>query len=169
MLAQLLRYLRGAFAAPQPTLMIITGDSGSGRSRLLEEVTTRAMLEGMSVARVRAVDADRGEPHAVFLALAVGGLDQTPGLAAAPPGALATLCAYLPQWKERFPAASQLTGMPLRDAFAAMVRAVADERPVILAIDDANRLDPQSLADIPVLLRNTSGLPVIYLPRPRTA
>lgn len=162
-LAQVLRHLRGAIAAPHPTLLVVTGDSGSGRSRLLEEVTTRTMLEGVSIARMRALDADGSEPHAVLFGLAVGGLDQAPGLAAAPPGALATLGAHLPQWRERFPAASQLTGLPLRDAFAAILRAVADERPVILAIDDANRLDPQSLADIPVLLRNTPGLPVICI------
>ena len=160
LLAEVLRHLRAAIAAPHPTLTVIAGDAGSGRSRLLEEVTTRAMLEGASVARMRALDGDASEPHAVLLGLAVGGLEQAPGLAAAPPGALAALCAYLPQWKERFPAASQLTGLPLRDAFAAVVRAVADERPVILAIDDANRLDPKSLADIPMLLRNTPGLPV---------
>lgn len=159
-LARVLRHLRAAVAAPHPTLLVFTGDPGSGRSRLLEEVTARAMLDGVSVARMRALDADSSQAHAVLLGLAVGGLDHAPGLAAAPPGALAALGAYLPQWHERFPAVSQMTGLPLRDAFAAVVRAAADERPVLLAIDDANRLDPESLQDIPVLLRNTPGLPV---------
>jgi DNA-binding SARP family transcriptional activator len=159
-LARVLAHLRGAMAAPHPTLVIITGDPGSGRSRLLEEVTNRAMLEGVSVARMRALDADRGQAHALLLGLAVGGVDRAPGVAAAPTGALATLTALLPQWRERFPAASGMTGLPLRDAFAAVLRATADERPVLLAIDDANRLDFESLRDIPVLLRDTPGLPV---------
>ncbi len=147
-------------AAPHPTLLTISGDPGSGRSRLLKEVTTRAMLDGVSVARMRALDADVGRPHAVLFGLAVGGLDRAPGLAAAPSSALATLGAYLPQWRERFPAATKMTGLPLRDALAAVLRAVADERPVMLAIDDASRLDQESLKDIPALLRDTPSLPV---------
>jgi len=163
LLARMVGHLRSAMAAPHPTLLTISGDPGSGRSRLLEEVTDRARLEGASVVRMRALDADGNQPHAVLLGLAVGGLETASGVAAAPGGALATLATLFPQWRERFPAADRATALPLAEALVAVLRATADERPIVLVIDDAQRLDHESLRDIPVLLRGTPGLPVSCL------
>ncbi len=53
--------------------------------------------------------------------------------------------------------------LDLEAALAEVVRATAEERPLLLLIDDAHRLDAASLRLLPRLLRAVSDLPVLLL------
>jgi predicted ATPase len=95
------------------------------------------------------------------------------GLAAAPPSALATLAATLPDWADRFPGARSSEDMPLGRALAEAVRAAAAEQPVVLAVDDAQWVDHDSALALGSMLRDLGTVPLTlvlvtaqYPPRP---
>jgi DNA-binding SARP family transcriptional activator len=111
---------------------IVEGDSGTGKTRLAEELAARARLDGAVIAAVRAVEADERDAWSGVLGIVQGGLLDAPGSAAASPEALAQL-------RGRAPLAA-----PGR-AFSDMLRAVAEEQPVMVVVDDAHWLDRESL------------------------
>src|SRR5881628_3204529 len=102
-------------AKGQATVVVIEGDAGAGKTRLAEELAARARLDGAVVAAVRAVAADQGDPWSGVFGIARGGLLDAPGVAAAPPAALAQLRGTAP------------AGAPGR-ALAEVVQAVAYEQ-----------------------------------------
>ena len=146
--------------APRATLGVVEAHAGLGRTRLLEEVAERAALDGVSVVAARAVAADRGDPASGILALACGGLLDAPGIAGAPGSALAALAARIAEWAERFRGPAGAEGMSLSRGFVEVVRAAAAERPVLIAIDDAQWLDAESCGTIEVLLRDLARAPL---------
>jgi predicted ATPase len=98
------------------------------------------------------------------LALARGGLLDAPGVAAAPPAALAALAAELPGWAERF--ASQVRGVEphaLGRALGDVLQAVAEDGPVVVAVDDAHCLDVPSLKALAALTRDLAARPVLLV------
>lgn len=157
-LGRLLAGWRSVDSTPTPRLLTITGAQGTGRSRLLEELTARAVLEGATVASLRAVEADRLNADAAAIGLARHGLGVAPGIAAAPPAALATFLQRIPSWNDHLFAAHSSQPIPVRDAFEAIVHALAAERPLMLAIDDADRLHPEELRWLEAILRDAPGL-----------
>ncbi|MES1259700.1 MAG: ATP-binding protein, partial [Gemmatimonadota bacterium] len=159
----LLESERDGGSAPRAKLLVVSGPSGGGRTRLMEELAAREVVAGATVATMRAVEIDARDANAALLALSRSGLDAAPGSAAAPPGALGVLVARVPEWANRFPNVPAVDAMPLRDAFTAVLRATAEERPLLLAIDDADRLHAEELRWLPALLRDLAGLPVTLL------
>ena len=159
-LSQLLGCWQDAAGRPAPALMIVDGEAGMGKSRLADEVAARARLAGAAVTIARAVEGDVAEPWNGLLALAGRGLLEARGSGAAAPGALARLAEALPEWADRFPGARGAEGMNLGRAFAAVLRAAAEEQPVLLLVDDAQWLDRESLLAILASLRDLAGLPL---------
>ncbi len=142
---------------------IVEGDPGVGKTRLAEEVVARARLDGAAACSVRAVPSDAGEPWAGLYALARGGLAEAPGAGAAPPEALAAFAARAPEWADRFPGARGATPAAPATALLAVVRAVTEERPLVLFLDDAHWLDAASLGALAGLLRDLAGAPLFAL------
>lgn len=138
--------------------VLLIGDSGAGRSRMLEELVIRAELDGAAVALARAVPADRDIGEAVLATIARSGLATAAGVAAAAPEVHAVLRAHVPEWCERFPGtappAGGLAGDSLAHAVIEIVRAAADEQPVLVALDDAQWMDERSLAAVSAMLRD---------------
>jgi DNA-binding SARP family transcriptional activator len=160
---ELARLLEGAVRSARTgraSLLLLEGEAGIGKSRLLEEMLTLLRLEGTSVAAARAVEGDRVVPGSGVLALARGGLLDLPGITAAAPGALAALAALLPAWAERFPGATSAEPVPLPRALAEVVAAAAAEQPVVLALDDAQWVDPDSALGLGGVLRDLAAAPV---------
>ncbi len=173
-LHRLLDAAAAAFAARRSALLIVEGESGTGKTRLAEEVLARLRLDGATVAEARAVEGDRTEPWSGALVLARGGLVEAPGIGGAPAGALAAFAGSAPEWTERFPGAvGGATPLPPGRALSELVHAAAEEQPVVLAIDDAQWLDQESTAALIALLRDLAEAPVAlvlalapYPPRP---
>ena len=167
-LGSLIEHWRKPGVPAQARLLIISGAAGSGRSRVLDELVARAVMSGVTVAMMRAVDADANNPDAAVLGLVRAGLDSAPGVGGVPASALAVFTAQVPAWAERFRHATATTATTIRDAFAAVVTATAEERPLLLAIDDADRLNADELRWFAALLRTVGSAPVTLLLTART-
>lgn len=162
-LASVLEVLRESRDARRSAACLIEGQGGSGRTRLQEEVITRAALDGWHVVTARAVAADVGVAWSGVTGVAEGGLIALPGAVAAPPSAVAALAALSPRWAERFGASRDAPPLPPGDALAECLQAAADEAPVLLAVDDAHWLDPDSLAALLRAVRRAERLPLVVL------
>ena len=173
-LQRLLEAAAGSARAGRAVLLVLEGDAGMGKTRLLEELLTRLRLDGIPVAAARAVEADRAEPWSGVLALARGGLLEAPGVGAGPSAAVAAFAALLPEWEERFRgAASPATPLPLGRALAEALRAAVEEQPVVIAVDDAQWLDQDSALSLGAVIRDLAATPLTvilaiapYPPRP---
>jgi len=143
-------------------VVLIEGEPGEGKTRLLEELVDRARLEDATVASTRAVPSDAHAPWAGVVGLLSGGLAAAPGLAGASGAALATLNALAPDLETRLPGDSAAAIEPSQ-ALAAAVRAAASEQPVLLAWDDAQHLDRETAATLPQLARDIGGARVLVV------
>src|SRR2546427_2168389 len=124
---------------------------GTGKTRLAEELLGRARLDGAAVAAVRAVEADRDQPWSGVVGIARGGLLATPGVAGASPAALAEL-------RDQGAPAPGL-GRSLGEG----LRAVCEEQPVVVLVDDAQWLDRESLLTLVAVVRDLARQPLVML------
>jgi DNA-binding SARP family transcriptional activator len=161
-LERLLEALEACRTERRATACVLEADSGLGKSRLAEELLTRARLEGATVAAVRAVEADTEQSWSGALGLARGGLLDARGLAAASPSALGAFAAALPEWTDRFGAGTP-SEEPLGNALRDVLRVVAEEQPVVLLVDDAHWLDRDTLLALIAAVRDLSSLPLYVL------
>ena len=153
---------------------LLLGDSGIGKSTLVERLTTAAGLEGATVARVQCHEVEREIPYAMVSGL-ISQLVERPGSSATPPDALAELAQTIPAVRQRFPVLpppldSQGDAARIRftEAAHALMAAVAEEHPVILVIDDGHHADDVSLAVLHrvVRLADTQQILMLFLARP---
>jgi len=137
---------------------IIGGDSGTGKTRLAAELTGRARLSGAAVATFRAVEADLTSPGTGLVGLAGSGLLEGGGLAAASSRALGAFSEHIAEWADRFgvPAGDNL---PLEKAIVEVVRAIAEEQPVFLSVDDAQWIDRDTLTALIAAVRDLETSP----------
>jgi hypothetical protein len=85
-----------------------------------------------------------------------------PGISGASGAALATLGTLAPDLETRFASAAGSAVEPPQ-ALAAAVRAAASEQAVLLALDDAQDLDPETAAALPQLVRDIGGSRVLVV------
>jgi DNA-binding SARP family transcriptional activator len=141
-------------------VLVVEGDVGNGKSRLLEELTDRLRLHGGTVVLARAVEADRDDAYGGILALARGGLLEAPGIAGASPKALGAFARIIPEWEARYPGTGEEgEPLPLRRAAEELLRAAAEERPLVVVVDDAHWLDRESALVFGAALRGLDTLP----------
>jgi DNA-binding SARP family transcriptional activator len=163
-LARLVDAADAAHRERRAAALIIQGESGIGKTRLAEELLARLRLDGITVATMRAVEADLAEEWSGVLALARGGLLQAPGVAAASPGALSVFGSLIPEWADRFPGVRSDAGAVSRGrALSDVLRAATDEQALVLAVDDAQWLDQPSMLALLAALRDLAASPLILL------
>jgi DNA-binding SARP family transcriptional activator len=162
-LTQLMDLLQAGVSGSRAVLGMVEGEAGTGRSRLMDEVAARARLDGALVAAVRGVPADREDTHGGMFALARAGLLEGRGVPAAPAGAIATFAGRIAEWADRFPAVRDLAPMAPVPAFIDVLRACVEEQPVVLAVDDAQHFDDESMLAIGRALRDLSDRPLVVL------
>ena len=146
-------------------VVLVQGEPGEGKTRLIEELAARARLDDATVATARAVPADRERQWSAVTSLLAAGLADAPGLASAPSAALASLGTLDPDLDARFRGGRvgpPSLAMEVRDGFVAAVIAAA-ERPLLLVVDDAQWLDAASLASLPALARDCAPHCVLLL------
>jgi hypothetical protein len=155
------------------TVLLIEGDAGTGKTRLAEELLSRARLDGSVVVGVRAVPSDLDTPFSGLLALCRAGLIDVPGLVGAPAPALAALAESVGGWRERFAAEiGAARPAPLGSAFSDLLREAAEEQPLVAFVDDAEWLDRESALALTGAVRDLDRLPFALLlahaPHPRS-
>lgn len=143
--------------------LVVLGDLGSGKTRILEELLRIITLDGAVGSLFRAVEADRDRSGTGILGLAAAGLAEARGIAGASPAALASVAARLPEWSDRFPAVRGTEGLSLGDAFLAVVGAAAADAPLLLAVDDAHWCDRESLRTLVAALRDSDRHPLLVV------
>ncbi|HEU4829306.1 MAG TPA: AAA family ATPase, partial [Gemmatimonadales bacterium] len=153
---------------------LVVGESGIGKSTLVERLTTAAGLEGASVCRVQCYELEREIPYAAVGGLIRGLLDRA-GASAVSPETLAELARTVPEVRRRFPhipqaveSEGETARIRLAEAMHQLVSAVAEEHPLILVVDDHHLADDASLAVLHLIMRRSEGQPlmVILVARP---
>lgn len=152
-----------------PQTLLITGDPGTGKTRLLTESVERFALGGGAVVAVATpLESDRDAPWSTLRTLLRTGLPRAPGSAAADPGALAVLATLAP---ESLPGvASRVPGdhAEVAAALASLVRALGEEQPVALAVDEAHCADGASIEALGGAMMQLAGLPLLLVLSVRT-
>lgn len=153
----------------EPGHALILGDSGVGKTTLVEKLTTAAGLEGAAFSRVQCYDLEREIPYSTVSSLILGLLDR-PGVSATAPESLAELSRTVPEVRHRFPNIPTSSGsqgeaarIRLTEAFHEMLAMVAEEHPVILVVDDLHLADDVSLAVLHLMMRRARGQPIMVL------
>lgn len=147
-----------AAAAGRARIAAVLGDPGTGKSRLLDELAARVRLAGGAVVAARALSGDT--PESVWRAWLLGGLAQ-PELAGAAPEVLAGLARIDSDLAQRFPASRAATPVEAAQAIAAALLAVADQRPVMITLDDAQHAPAEALALLEGLAQRAGDRPAL--------
>ncbi|MBA2450320.1 MAG: AAA family ATPase [Chloroflexi bacterium] len=135
--------------------VLVAGEPGIGKTRLLEVAAARAARAGALVLRGGASDAEGMPPYLPFLeALGQHVRACTPEELGAQAGPLASILAtILPELTVRLGQLSASYRLPpeqarlrLYEAVATFLAAIAAERPLLLVLDDLHWADPASLA-----------------------
>ena len=141
---------RRAFQVVSDTLagatrtLAIVGGPGMGKTRLLSECLNVAALDGAHTVVVTPLESDHDAPWSTLRGLGRAGLANAPGSAATDPaalGVLATIAFDLPGPTPRVPADRGEVAAALTQLLAT----VAEERPLVLAVDDAHYADGATL------------------------
>lgn len=158
-----------------PRHFLVEGESGIGKSTLVERVAMAASLEGAVVARTQCYELERELPFATVSGLVKGLLDK-PGVASTDPAALAEVARVVPRLRERFPGLpapmdyhGELARLHFAEGIMAMLEAAMEEHPVVLVVDDFHLADEVSLMVLHLVLRRQERGPLMVLLTMRTS
>jgi len=158
-------------AAGGPAIVLVEGEAGIGKTRLLAQVLQDARGRGMQVAAGQAEELERTRPFGL-LAAAFGCARSAPDPRRA---AIAGLLAAQGTGEVGPITVTSDPGLRFRvvDAFTDLVEELALSGPVVLGLDDLQWADPSSLLTVGALARRLTGLPVGVIgclrPFPRAA
>jgi DNA-binding SARP family transcriptional activator len=156
-----------ALASPSATSgsrgLVIVGEPGMGKTRLLRECLQRFALDGGVCCSARPLEGDRDTPWSTLRMLMRSGLSGAPGLAGTDPDALSTLAALVPELAKRFTPTEPSDHAHVGAALAQCLDAVTEEQPVALAIDDAENADGCTLEALRVAALALDRKPFLLL------
>lgn len=146
--------------------ILIEGEAGVGKTRLVEEFLQWALAEGATVLRGRGYDPQTGLPYGPVVEALRGALP-APGLAGTDPEWLTEVTRLLPELRRRFPALPEPAApvdaagrWRLFEGVAQLVVALAAERPTVVFIDDVQWCDGETCALLHFFSRRFAPSPV---------
>jgi DNA-binding CsgD family transcriptional regulator len=160
----------GRAAGGRPAIVVVEGEAGIGKSRLLAEALEAARDRGLEVVAGRGQDLERNRPFGL-LADSLGCSRSSPDPRRA---AIAALLATR-DGDRGVATVSSDPGLQFQavDAFLELVEAMALDGPLVLGLDDLQWADPSSLLTLGALARRLTDSPVALLaslrPLPRGA
>ena len=144
---------------PPPTasqVQVLLGEPGMGKTVLLAEVTRRAGSAGLRVLTVTGLESERDLAFAGLHQLLRPVLDRVPALPERQAQALLSAFALSP---DPVPPDALLTGI----AVLTLLSALAEDGPVLVAVDDAQWLDRASLDTLAFAARRLDSEPLVLL------
>ncbi len=146
-----------------PRAVVVTGEPGFGRTRLLEECMRRAALGGAVTAVARPLESDYDVPFSTLRMLLHEDLAAAPGVLAAEGTALGLLAGIEPQFAPNAQMVARWDTSQVERALRECVEAITDEQPLVIAIDDAQYADALTLAVLRATMRQLDGAPVVLV------
>jgi tetratricopeptide (TPR) repeat protein/transcriptional regulator with XRE-family HTH domain len=152
--------------------VLIEGEPGIGKSRLMREVARYAESQGVSTLATNCYEIEHAIPYQPVIDLVTRALDRaSPGaLRNLAPVSLAELAALVPAVAERFPGLPQLSGdfpearqARLSRAVGHLLEASREGRPLILMVDDIQWADDASAQVLHYLARHVAGRPALVI------
>jgi tetratricopeptide (TPR) repeat protein len=138
---------------------MVLGDSGVGKTTLVDRFTAAAGFEGAAVSRVQCYDLEREIPYSAVSGLVIDLLDRPEALGT-PPESLAELSRIVPQIRQKFSSLPQpkdthgeTARIEITEALHQLLDAITEAAPVILVVDDLHLADEASLAVLHLLVR----------------
>jgi DNA-binding CsgD family transcriptional regulator/tetratricopeptide (TPR) repeat protein len=169
---EVLREALDRVASGRQGIVLIEGEAGIGKTRLLEEALTDAAARGMQVAAGRAEELEQARPFGLI----AGAFGCVPGSADPRRAAIADLLSASGGRGGGSPVTvTSDPGLQFRvvDAFGDLVEALALSGPVVVGADDLQWADPSSLVTLAAMGRRVADLPVglvgCFRPVPRAA
>jgi len=155
-----------------PAIVLVEGEAGIGKTRLLDQALADAAARGMQVAGGRAEELEQARPFGLL----AGAFACVPGSADPRRAAIAGLLSAPDGRASGGPVTvTSDPGLQFRvvDAFGDLAEELALSGPVVIGADDLQWADPSSLVTLAAMGRRVSGLPVGIIgclrPVPRAA
>jgi len=139
------RLVRSTLEAASPNVLIVTGEPGIGKSRLLEHIRQEMVSSGGSALAGRAFEAEATRPYGIWIDLLRTIMPDTDG--ELPKGLMALLepgDALVDDVRDR---------TQLFEAVAALIQRLASDTPLALTFDDVQWLDEASAALLHYIVR----------------
>jgi len=152
--------------------ILIEGEPGIGKSRLMREVARYAAAHGIATLATNCYEFERAIPYQPVIDLVARALQRVsaPALGNLAPVSLAELAALVPEIGERFPGLPQLSNdfpearqARLPRAVAQLLDASRDGRPSLLMVDDIQWADDASAQVLHYLARQAAQGPVLVV------
>lgn len=152
--------------------VLIEGEPGIGKSRLLREVTRYAHAQDLPTIETKCYEIDRAMSYQPIIDLVTRALDRVSAKAlhSLPPVSLAELAALVPEVGERFPDLPQLSNdfpearqARLSRAVDQLIEAARGGRPAVFMVDDIQWADDASAQVLHFLARNAAQRPVLMI------
>jgi DNA-binding SARP family transcriptional activator len=150
-------------------VLLIEGEAGVGKSRLVEEFLRTVVRDGATLLRGRGYDATAALPFAPMVEALRAALD-APGVAGTDPEWLTEAARLLPEIRQRYPALTEPDPTPepteawrLYEGVAQILASIAAERPLVISLDDLQWCDGDSCTLVQFLVRRLDEAPILWI------
>jgi DNA-binding SARP family transcriptional activator len=150
-------------------IVLVEGEAGIGKSRLVEEFLRTVVAGGATVLKGRGYEATASMPLAPIAEALRGALD-APGLAGTDAEWLTETARLVPELRQRFPGLAEPDPTPdptdawrLHEGIAQLLASLAAERPIVISVDDLQWCEEDSCRLIQYLARRLDQVPILWL------